>query len=445
MKNLFLMVALLCLNLSAWSQEEQLLVGVAALDMQPKVGIPLAGYGSTDRRLSNFFDWRSQYSESSLFKPSEGYHSAIRSKVMVLKKGERELIFISLDTIGTEHRFIKDIAKKLKKHGIQEKDLIVSATHTHGGPGTLSKRVPLMAIAVDFYRNKNYQHILSKVVMSVEQALQNLRPANLYKTKAVINGVQKNKWRRKDEEHFDKNASFLMARDALTNEWMGGLVNFSIHGGTMPIPLMLYSSDVNGAIEKELENYFAAENGFSLTTPAILFMNGAEGDVDGNSGRSVEAVDLLAKKFIQEAAPQLDAKWTPVTPEFSAVKKKIFVGIPGVPLNCQGGLFKNLPDWVKLKIYPLLPARSYISQATVGDILYLTWPGEPSTQMGYDLQAMARARGASDPIVLGLVNDYMTYFTTKSEYAEKAYDSCSSIYGWQGGERILKAHAKLLP
>lgn len=46
---------------------------------------------------------------------------------------------------------------------------------------------------------------------------------------------------------------------------------------------------------------------------------------------------------------------------------------------------------------------------------FLSWPGEPSTQLGYDLQDMARKLGAVDPVVLGLANDYMSYFTTKAE------------------------------
>lgn len=432
------------LSLSLYAQEEQLLIGISGRDLKPKIGIPLAGYGNTDRRLNDFFDWRFRYSEASLFKPSEGYHSPIRSKVMVLKKGSKNLVFISLDMIGTEDRFIKSLAKNLSIYGIDEKDIIVSATHTHGGPGTLSKRLPLMAIAVDFYRNKNYHDILSKVTNSVEVAISKMRPAVLFKTKAVINGVQSNKWRRKNEEHYDKNASFLMAKDAGTNEWLGGLVNFSIHGGTMPESIMLYSSDVNGAIESELEQYFAAQNGFSLE-PTLLFMNGAEGDVGASVGRSVENVDLIGKKFIEEAIPQLtNERWSKVAPEFSSVKKKIYIGQPLIPLNCQEGFLKKLPDWAKLNISFLLPTYSYISQVKVGDILYLSWPGEASTQLGYNLQAVARQKGATDPIILGLTNDYMTYFTTESEYIEKAYDSCSSIYGWKGGKRIIKEHNKLL-
>lgn len=441
-----LLLATLFLSAPLLAQEEQLLVGISGLDMKPKIGIPLAGYGDKDRRLKDFVDWRMQYSESTLFKPSVGVHSPIRSKVMVLQKGTEKLVFISLDTVGVEDRFIKELARRVKYLGIKERNLVVSATHTHGGPGTLSTRIPLMAVAVDLYKHENYLHIVNKVTESIEQAVASLRPAQLYKSKAAITGVQKNKWRDGRPDHFDNRASFLLARDLATGEMMGGLVNFSIHGGTMPIPLLLYSSDVNGAIEKEIENHLAQNNPLSLQSPVMLFMNGAEGDVDGNSERSVENVTLLAQEFIRDAAQALvPESLTPVDGSISSTKKRIYIGIPKLQLHdCQDGFLGNLPAWIKPSIYPLLPAYSYISQVKVGDITYLTWPGEASTQLGYDLQAVAMERGATDPIVLGLVNDYMTYFTTKSEYAEKEYDSCSSFYGWKGGKRIIEAHKKLL-
>lgn len=439
-----LLLALLLLNsLQLFAQDIPLQVGLMGLDMQPKIGIPLAGYGSKHRRLKEGIDWRNKYPESLFFKPSEGFHSPIRAKTMVLKKGEKHLIFVSLDTIGVEARLIKHVAKRLKKYGIEEKDLIIAATHTHGGPGTLSTRIPLQAVAVDYYQHKNYLYFLNRVTESIEGALKNLRPAQLYKSKIEINGVQKNKWRQ-NVNHFDNRASFLVAKDATTGEWLGGLVNFSIHGGTMPIPVMLFSSDVNGAIEKELENHLANNNYVSLNSPVMLFMNGAEGDVGGDGGRSIENVTILAQKFMQQAAPAFEVNnLISVAPTFSSSKKRIFVGLPKLQLKkCQEGLLGKMPAWVKPILFPLLPAYSFITKAQVGDITFLTWPGEPSTQLGYDLQAMAVAKGAKDPIVLSLVNDYMTYFTTKSEYAEHEYDSCSSFYGWKGGQRIIKAHQK---
>lgn len=441
MRWLFFITLLFC-SFQAFSQTEQLFVGVSSLDMELPLNIPLAGYGSKERRVSGFYDWRNRYPGGQLFKTPEAQHSPIRSKVMLLQKGGEFLVFISLDTIGVEHRFIKKLAKELKTFGIKEHQLIVSATHTHGGPGTLSKRLPLQLVAVDLYSKKNFELVLSKVVASVTEAFSNMVPAELYHHEAIIEGVQKNKWRREDEEHFDKKASFILAKNLYHGGWMGGVIHFSIHGGTMPIGLMEYSSDINGAIEMQMENYFMSIQP-QLGRPAFVFLNGAEGDVGGYGERSVENLNQQAENFLISAKRSFEAS-SPrkLASDFSVKKKKIFVGFPGVPMKkCQAALFNGLPFGFRLNIFPLLPAQSYISQATVGDLLIMTWPGEPSTQLGYDLQAEAAKKGYARSLVVGLANDYMTYFTTKSEYQEAAYDSCSSYYGWKGGERIIKAHA----
>jgi hypothetical protein len=426
------------------AQSNPLMVGMVSFDMNPPLGIPLAGYGAEERRLPETIDWRMRYPECTLFRPSEGYHSPIRSKVMALKQGQDHLIFVSLDTIGLEHRLSKDVLKGLKKYGIKSHELILTATHTHGGPGTLSKRLPLQIIAVDMYKRKNYRYILKQVITSIKMALDNMEPADILKTKAAIDGVQRNKWR--EETKFDNTAGFLVAKSRLTGQWMGGIVNFSVHGGSMPVGLMLYSSDLNGAIEHELEKYFAFKNIYQGKEPVFLFLNGAEGDVGAVGGRSVEIIDVLSKKFIEQAATALvEEKMTIVEPVISSKKDKFFVGIPASTVKfCGDGWVSKLPKWFKVNIYPLMPSHSYISQSQVGDVTFFTWPGEPSTQLGWDLQNMAREHGVKDPWVVGLAHDYTSYFTNKEEFNEGTYDSCSSLYGYKGATRVIRAHKKLL-
>jgi uncharacterized protein YihD (DUF1040 family) len=441
-KNVTILIVFCLLSIASHAQEAQLNIGVSSIDMELPLNIPLAGYGSKKRRVPGFFDFRNRYPGAHLFKTPESIHSPIRSKVMLLNKANDYLVFISLDTIGIEHRFIRKLAKRLKKYGIKKEQLIVGATHTHGGPGTLSKRLPLQLVAVDFYNPKNFELVLDRVV---EEAFYTMAPAELYHHEAIIEGVQKNKWRKKDEEHFDKKATFLLAKDIANNTWMGGVIHFSIHGGTMPVELMQYSSDINGAIEHQLEEYFGSMQPH-MKKPAFVFLNGAEGDVGGVGGRGIEELNFQATKFLESAKLSFEtSEPRKMEPDFSTRTKKIFVGIPGAPLkDCNGSLFDGLPHEVRLSIFPFLPAHSVISQVKIGDLLLMTWPGEPSTQLGYDLQAMAKEQGYDKSLVVGLTNDYMTYFTTKSEYQESAYDSCSSFYGWKGGERVIRAHKKML-
>lgn len=427
------------------SSEDTLLVGVAAIDTQPAIGIPLAGYGAKERRLKDFIDWHNTHEHSFFFRPSNGTHTPIRSKVMVLQKGARKLVFVSLDVIGIEDRFVIDLAEQLRPLGIREKDLVVTGTHTHSGPGTLSRKLGLELVAVDLFRRKNYDYFLKKVEQSVLIALSQVEPAELYSSHFDAEGMQVNKFRGEGKEHYNKRASFLLARSLNTHKWLGGMVNFAVHGGGMPVELLVYSSDFPGQIEINIEKELQAQNGEIDKKPAILFMNGAEGDV-AVPGRGIELIEKLGQEFARQAQPALDINnMTRVSPEFSVTQKNLWLGIPASPLKyCGGGFLKKSPIPLRIPMIGLMDMRAPVSMIQVGEISMFTWPGEASTTLGFKLQNLAANYGHKDSWFLGLTNDYMTYFTTKDEYHEGHYDACSSLFNWRGGKRILKHYDKVL-
>ena len=427
------------------STEDTLLVGISAVDTKPEVGIPLAGYGAKERRIKGFIDWHNTHEHSFFFRPSNGTHTPIRSKVMVLQKANRKLVFISLDVIGIEDRFVEDLAYELRPLGIRKQDIVMSGTHTHSGPGTLSRKLGLELVAVDLFKRKNYNYMLKKVEQSVHLALSQLEPAELFTSSFEAQGMQRNKFRFKDQEHYNKKASFLLARSLNTHQWLGGMVNFAVHGGGMPVELLVYSSDFPGQVEINLEKELQIQNHVSAQKPVILFMNGAEGDV-AVPERGVEYIEQKGAEFAAQAQPALQIQnMKRVSPEFSVQQKEVWMGIPGSPLKyCGGGFLKKSPIPLRIPLVGFMDQRAPLSVVRVGEITMFSWPGEPSTELGFRTQRLAEEYGHKDAWVLGLVNDYMTYFTTKHEYHEGAYDSCSSLYNWRAGKRVLRHYEKVL-
>lgn len=426
------------------SVSQELQVGVVGYDLKPAIGIPLAGYGDTLRRLKPI-DIKNKYPHSFFFKPSEGVHTPIRSKVMLLKKGDRKLAFISIDSIGIEFRFVDAVAKRVAHLGIRHEDLIISGTHTHSGPGTLARRLPLELVAVDLFIRKNFDAVVEGTVKSIEMADKSAVPADLFNTSFVSSGLQHQKFQR-GNDWFNPEAQFLVARTKATKEWLGGLVNFAVHGGGMPIELMLFSSDFPGQIEINMEKLLKQLNGpQSKQEVAMVFMNGAEGDV-ATPGRGVQLIEDLGVEFARQATPAFSAaRLKPVAPEFSVQQKKVWLGIPASPLKyCVEGIFKKSPIPLRVSLIPFMAQRAKISLVKVGEIVMMSWPGEPSTTLGYELQGVAKSRGYKNAWVLGLTNDYMAYFTTKKEYHQGAYDSCSSLFNFRGAERIIKHYKSLL-
>lgn len=423
-------------------------VGIAAVDIEPAIGIPLAGYGAKERRVPGMIDWTNKYPGAFYFKPSTGRHSAIRSKAMVIRSGGQQVIFVSVDFVGVELALTRDLVKRLAALGVTEDNLVISGTHTHHGPGSITRRFALAVVAVDKFNRHNYNSILDKIQESVELAFARIAPAELLSTSLQTNGIQKNKFRKKGQGHYNNTARFLLARSAENGKLLGGIVNFPLHGNGMPVGDLRFSSDVLGQIELNLERVIAVHNHGIGQDPVVLFMNGAQGDV-GNPVKTEEAVMSDGVRFAEQAiAADIFSRLEPVRPTVSVQRSKVWLGMPGYsPKICA----KNKESFIakhglglKIPLIFLYPQSTHISAITVGDILMLTVPGEPSTQVGLNLKQAVAVFGYENPWILGLTNDYMAYFTTKDEYKEGMYDSCSSLFSWKGADRMQAKYLEML-
>jgi len=74
----------------------------------------------------------------------------------------------------------------------------------------------------------------------------------------------------------------------------------------------------------------------------------------------------------------------------------------------------------------------------------MTWPGEATTDLGFQLRDRAAAAGYADAWNLGLTNGYMGYFVTPEEFAVGGYEVCVAYHGSKAGVKLLEAHQALL-
>ena len=439
---IMLAVALFGLRPAAASE-----AGVAAVNIEPPVGIPLAGYGAKARRMPGYLDWGNKHDGATFFRPSEGVHSPIRAKSMVIRNSDELLVFVSVDFVGVEQAMVADLAARLAHLGVSEDRLVVGATHTHSGPGTITRRWSLAIVAVDRFYEEHYEYIVAKIVESVEQAHSQLESAELLTGSFQTQGLQRNKFRRIGEGHFDNTARLLLARSQANGQLLGGIVNYAQHGNGMPISDLRYSSDVPGQYELNMEKLIAERNVDNHYPPVVLFMNGASGDV-GNPVRTVEATEADGVEFARQAmASGVLGRLRRVEPMISVSRAKVELGWAGYSLkNCifkpkEGKSTTAGDPRVPL---PLMQNETFVSVINIGDLRILTWPGELSTQVGYNTRAIAAKHGIEDAWIFGLTNDYQSYFTTESEYREAKYDSCSSLFRWHGAEKIQEVLTSLI-
>ena len=429
---------LICLEVQ-YATAAELSAAVTSIDVTPPIGTPLGGYGGGGRRLAFPFDLFNKYKYATLFKPSEGVRDPLRAKVMLLRANNKKLAFVSIDTVGITEEAYKEITKRLAPFGYHPDDIFVSATHTHSGPGTLSNNFIWQVAIMDIFQKDILEIVLGGVVSAVLQAATALQPAQLLSYSFVADGIQVN--RRGKIGHFDPQANVMVVR-ADSGEWLGGMTNLPVHGTAFSPKNLHFSADVPGSIERQMEYRFGMMNqsaGFSKPV-TFLFVNGAEGDVAPKYGES-DGVDLLGAEFADQAIRALgDAR--NIEPVWSVHSLRIDLGEPAMNLTMCGAkipLVKAFKLGLGTGLFgPGLPNAPRFSLIRLGDMALISWPGEPTTTLGLALKTAYSADPHTKQVwTMGLTNGYVAYFTTPEEYFEGSYESCSTLYGPAGGNRVV--------
>ena len=415
----------------------ELYVGAASYDITPPIGTPLGGTGGFPRRWKYLFDWFGQHPYANLFTPSVGVHDPLHSKALILKNHKGTILFLSLDLVGVTVELYDKLNVDLKKLGFD--DVIISATHTHSGSGALSKSWMWEYLAMDKFNQTVYDLFMDGVMKSIELAYQQMEPAVLSAGSFDVEEIHQN--RRHHPGHMDNRANLLLARSVDGNRPIGAIVNYAIHGMAMGGDGLLFSADVSGGIERHMEDLLVGEN--TYRKPTVLFVNGAEGDVTTVFGGS-DGIEKAGTIFAEKAAaiiPQMRK----IDPEWNVRSMTVNMPKARVSMVTCGIMIGKYP--LKMKIYigkRPAPRNATIWQLQLGDIKIMSFPGEPTTDVGAAAKAMAYAKGDKDVWIFGLTNGHMGYFVTPEEYAEGGIESCTALHGPEAATTLLGAHQDLL-
>jgi neutral ceramidase len=93
-----------------------------------------------------------------------------------------------------------------------------------------------------------------------------------------------------------------------------------------------------------------------------------------------------------------------------------------------------------------LPAQAPLGVHQVGGVLLVTLPGEFTTAMGRRVAnevAVAADWPSSRVLLVGLANEYLSYFATPEEYSLQHYEGASTLWGPQAGPLLARRLAQL--
>lgn len=336
-------------------------------------------------------------------------------------------VWVVLDTIGVDPYLANEVEQRSAQRGHH---FIVSATHTHAGPGVLRERLGQ-------FSNAAYDAIVDAAALAVQDALAAQQPCHLEMMAPSVPEVAHN--RRRGE--ISPDASLRGFRWLDTDGVVGGcLISYPCHPTSLGPTNQLLSGDYPGFLRRTVEQTWAAP---------CVFVTGCAGDLNtghsatasfglgmGDAGRtfadSARVGDALAEAV-------LSASWSPVNMSGGVRSHTRVVQLNLTPLDprplqaqreawstalrgADEGLAALLRGWIAWSHHPDAEKPSLwegaVTLLRIGDADVFLLPGEPFLDAAHELD-----RRSSRPcITVAYTGDCPGYFPSAPEYALEGYE-----------------------
>ena len=388
-------------------------------------GTPLAGYGGFTRRLL-VPDVLGRYPHAFWFKPSEGELDPVGVRALVVEGRGGRLVWVAADLIGVDRAFTAALAARLRDAGVPAGTLVVSASHTHSGPGAFLNGALVGALALDRYDETVSAAILDTIVRTVRAADRSKVSARVGSAAGTVDGLTVPRLTSPPDREM-----VVVRVDTAAGAPLALVWNFAIHGTTLGPRNLRLSSDVMGVASRRLER--------TLGVPA-LFVNGAVGDVSPARHGEAGARELGAALADAVQATWRRAETRPATGVTAQTRR---VPLPSAALSLRQCLGQWFPPGITLPLDGALPTDAELTAVALGDVAWVTMPGELQSALGMRVKESGRRRGQR-VFVAGLSNDYLGYFVSREDYERVSYVTCVTLFGADGGERLATEAAALL-
>lgn len=429
----------------------QLRAGVAVADITPPVGVPLGGFGEAPRRLAVPDGDPSDF--HTFFAPSVGVRDPIQARALVLDDGVDRVAIVAVDLFFADAGLVSVVGRKVMERGalIAPGDILVCASHTHSGPGTLTDRLFWQLAAMDLYQAAIVDHVAAGIADAVVRADAASEPAALGIGTTELRGLTTNSrvGISPSARPHDVDPELGVIRvDRLDGQPLATIYNYAVQGLVLGPDNLAFSADLVGEASRIIEAQGAG---------MALFCNGAEGDARPSIGEGETALRqggaMLAAAVLAlrsgiairaDTDVQSRSSLVDLGPPFLLLTdRRVGDGVPEPIARVLDAV--GQPPGPVARLGPDIVDREFRFQAIrIGGSVIATVPGEPITEIGLEIKHRAKTLGFDHALVFGLANGHMGYITTEAEYFAGGYEGLATLYGPQTGERVSTSVWQLL-
>jgi neutral ceramidase len=396
-------IAALLLAIPAFAQFK---AGVAKADLDPPLGIPMAGYS---------------------IRLSKGTLDPVEARVLAITDGSRTLALVTLDLCYTPDLAVMEEIRGAVKSSVDE--VIFHASHTHSGPTYQASPEAV-------------RHAIPRIAAAIQSAARSMAPAKIGNGWGQVYIGFNRRYLRPDGslEMFWRNETKISTTfpvdpavgvirvDGMDGKPLAVMVHYSCHPVVLGPDNLDYSADWPGEMRRYVEQQLGG---------MAFFLQGAPGDINPyfdktklgqdavelmrETGRKVGAEAVRVAKHIQTAAPakpQIQTKtvivesrnrWDLEKLKVAAVEK-----FHMEPLR----MARAIADNMKLPVTTLMLRTGDPDS----DLAFVGLPGEPFVEFEQQLRSRSPVPNS---FLMGYTNGYFWYFPTIAAAVRGGYGADS--------------------
>jgi len=387
--------------------------GVSVVDITPDPGLLMSGFAARTE-------------------PAKGAHDALSVRVLAVD----ETALLVADVIG----FHQDMSARIRARCcLPDQNVVISATHTHGGPVSMEGRLHATADA-DYLRR-----LEDASVSAIDQAVLAQVPANLTYAEGADPDVARN--RRHAAGPIDRPLPILRVYRQ-DGHLMAILVNYACHPVVLGADNRLWTGDYPHFVRAELEQ--------DCPDATAIFLTGCIGDLNtghsasasislaANPARSFSTAAAIGKRIAHSVMAAEDTRLGTASTAAEATVAMRFERRENEPAgelrqrwlkearhadDVRSVLLQIWADWAQnIAPQPLAPLSERVSVLNWGGMTVIGLPGEIFAATAHELRA---GLGGSPLMLAGFCEDNPGYIPPAIEYQYGGYevDEAHRYYG----------------